>query len=896
VHAAGWISTRLVKLIHVDDSGLRLGLPSGVRYDPLHDETYVYSSNQRITIYDKDYFPQGSIGAGRGVDELRGMAFDQQGHLYLAQGGTGSDKGVFVTVYNQALFVDHEILLNDIPELTGFQAHNLAVAANGDIYLVGFFPSTWKMESSHKGAAVLDSEGNFKKWLTPKTEVSRRMASGEEGDNGSLSRVVAPVALNQVTIDEQDRRYLLSTEASEIYVYDSSDEFLFKFGVKGGADGKLSTPKTVAVDYPRRLLYVVDYMRHTILAYDYDSGRFVFEFGGKGAGPLWFLYPHDIAVDRDGMVIVVDVFNRRVQVVDPTNPERPVISPRRPDSIGIEQPRPVDGSVSSPAAEQTPPPSPASDQEQAILEPLPVKPGGIPAPADREPGARLVAEQTPPSSSASDGSGPISGGVSVLPAGIATLSPGIPALPASEPAARTARKIVTERTPPSSSGSDGSGSLSGYLPAMPTGIAALPTGIAAPPTAIPALPVPEPAARTAGKIAAEQTPPPSSTSDGSQSLSGDLPAKPAGITALPVREPAARITKKIAVEKTPPPSSASDGSGAVSGSLPTLPTGIAALPVGIPTLPVPAPAVRTARKTAVEQTPPPSLAAAGSQPLPGSLSVPPAGIAAPPTAIPALPVPEPAARTAGKIAAEQTPPPSSTSDGSQSLSGDLPAKPAGPAARITKKIVVEKTPPPSSASDGSGSLSGSLPALPTGMPVVPVPEPAARMAKKMVVEQTPPPSSAAAGSRPLPGSLSVPPAGIAVSPTGMPALPVPAPAARTAKKIAVEQTPLPFPASDGRQALSGDLAVKPAGVAALPVREPATQTAKSRVVEQTSPPSQTSTGSGPLLGASPAKPPVPPAAEAGSGAGRQALRTVLGVYGPVVAMLGIGGWLLSRKR
>ncbi|MDF1578574.1 MAG: hypothetical protein P1P81_09060, partial [Desulfobulbales bacterium] len=67
VHAYGKIATRLVRLIHVDDSGLPLGMVSRVRYDPLHQETYVYSSSNRITIYDKDYFPQGSIGPGRGV-------------------------------------------------------------------------------------------------------------------------------------------------------------------------------------------------------------------------------------------------------------------------------------------------------------------------------------------------------------------------------------------------------------------------------------------------------------------------------------------------------------------------------------------------------------------------------------------------------------------------------------------------------------------------------------------------------------------------------------------------------------------------------------------------------------------------------------------------------------
>ncbi|MCK4839096.1 MAG: hypothetical protein KAS94_09845, partial [Desulfobulbaceae bacterium] len=383
--AYGRTSTRLVKIIDIDDSGLAIDYPSRVFFDHLHRETYVLSSTGRITIYDENFFPQGSIGAGRGAKGATGLAVGPEGRLFLCRtlynmGGKAQQS--VITIYNTALLVEREIFLVEIPELTDFVAANLAVDADGTIYLVGSISSG--RVSGYKGAAILDNQGNFKGWLAPQAMVMRQpplapaadleppldsaadldlpspSSAADFGDNlpaflkpaptaapdldaaeGVAALVEAAVALDSVYIDVMGRLYLVSAEQSEIFVYDRQGSFLHKFGVKGGANGKLSTPRSVAVDYPRRLVYVCDYMRHSILVYDYDSGRFVYEFFGKGSTPLWYLHPTYLTVDAKGLVIIADLFNRRVQVVDPTNPDRPVLEPIIPAATSVNQLEPL---------------------------------------------------------------------------------------------------------------------------------------------------------------------------------------------------------------------------------------------------------------------------------------------------------------------------------------------------------------------------------------------------------------------------------------------------------------------------------------------------------------------------------------------------------------------------
>jgi DNA-binding beta-propeller fold protein YncE len=161
----------------------------------------------------------------------------------------------------------------------------MAVDKKGNIYVsVAFFP----------GILILNNQGKLLEVFSVEDEEKK-------------------VKVNNVTLDEMGRIYIVSEEEGHIYVYDENKKFLFKFGEKGGSTGKLSRPMGVAVDNRNGRLYVVDYMRHTVSIYD-KEGKYLSEFGGLGWGEGWFQHPRDIAVDSEGKILVADTFNDRIQV------------------------------------------------------------------------------------------------------------------------------------------------------------------------------------------------------------------------------------------------------------------------------------------------------------------------------------------------------------------------------------------------------------------------------------------------------------------------------------------------------------------------------------------------------------------------------------------------------
>lgn len=125
----------------------------------------------------------------------------------------------------------------------------------------------------------------------------------------------AALVVNDVVVDRNGRIYILCPDEGKVIVLDEAHRVLFSFGAKGGSTGKLSRPRSLAVDAGREIIYVVDYMRHAIVVYNYENGKYLFELGGMGFEPGWFNYPTNVEVDRRGNLIVADYFNHRVQVL-----------------------------------------------------------------------------------------------------------------------------------------------------------------------------------------------------------------------------------------------------------------------------------------------------------------------------------------------------------------------------------------------------------------------------------------------------------------------------------------------------------------------------------------------------------------------------------------------------
>ena len=291
----GDIYFKTTKMLDKDDRANPLRYPSSVFYDQVMHEIYVIDSG-RVLIFDADYAMLLSFGKGRGVGAPQGIYVNSEGRVYVCQAQDG-DKPPRLTILNPALFVEREISLNDINGAANFTPERIVLGRDNTIYLVG--------QNTRPGVLVLDSQGNFLRWL-------------QAGDPTPGKRVVGlrhAVFVKDIEIDNQGRIYLLSEDTSMIYVYSPEEEFLFSFGQKGGSSGKTSRPRGLSLDQKRQLIYVVDYMRHTILIYDFN-GTYLTEFGGIGYSEGWFYYPNDIAVDDQGRTIIADFFNHRVQILE----------------------------------------------------------------------------------------------------------------------------------------------------------------------------------------------------------------------------------------------------------------------------------------------------------------------------------------------------------------------------------------------------------------------------------------------------------------------------------------------------------------------------------------------------------------------------------------------------
>lgn len=338
------IRVEVVSLLTRNDDGDPFGYPNAVFCDREMDETFVVTSGEggRIIVYNENYFPVFSLGAGRGAIAPRDIEKDAAGRFYIAQSAT-EDRPPCVSVFNAALFKERDIGLDQslIEDIDGgtFVPQSLAVAPNERIYLT---------LSNVRGVMVLNTDGTFSHWLRPMdmvyaagpvsaNEEEEEKAAGDEEQEFDIDlstlpeelrprRIVpvpaeevgpklGPVLVNSVRIDSNGNIFVLSGETSKVYVFNSDEEMLFSFGEKGGAEGKMSQPRDLVIDESRNSVYIADYMRHTVLIFD-RSGRFMYEFGGQGNAPGWFQFPVSLALDGQGHLLVSDLFNMRVQVLN----------------------------------------------------------------------------------------------------------------------------------------------------------------------------------------------------------------------------------------------------------------------------------------------------------------------------------------------------------------------------------------------------------------------------------------------------------------------------------------------------------------------------------------------------------------------------------------------------
>ena len=344
------VSVEVLTIITADDQGKHLKYPSAVFYDKTMEETYVVNGgNGRIVVYGPNFFPVTSLGPGRGADNPLGVYVDTDGMLYVCQGRTARTPAR-ITIFNAAFFPVDKITFENMPGAKDFLPRSLVIGQNGYMYVAGH---------GTRGVLVLDKNRHFSHWLRPMDRIANKEAiesvknagkaagsspAGRKTTVGSKTEKqapsiirdlpssliprssaksseeedemgIGPVKVIDVKQDSDGHIYVLSEETSKVYVYSPGEKLLLAFGQKGGSTGKMSRPRSMAVDEKKNCVYIADYMRHTILIYDL-AGRFMYEFGGLGYGPGWFQYPSSVALNKQGQLIVADLFNQRVQVLE----------------------------------------------------------------------------------------------------------------------------------------------------------------------------------------------------------------------------------------------------------------------------------------------------------------------------------------------------------------------------------------------------------------------------------------------------------------------------------------------------------------------------------------------------------------------------------------------------
>ena len=115
----------------------------------------------------------------------------------------------------------------------------------------------------------------------------------------------------------QHGQYLIVADYGDdsIKMFDLEGKFISKFGKRGNKDGEFNKPHYLSVN-KEGLLMVCDESNHRVQVFELTSGKFVTKFGSEGSGRGEFIFPVSTASLSDGRIVVSDRNNYRIQIFD----------------------------------------------------------------------------------------------------------------------------------------------------------------------------------------------------------------------------------------------------------------------------------------------------------------------------------------------------------------------------------------------------------------------------------------------------------------------------------------------------------------------------------------------------------------------------------------------------
>jgi peptidylamidoglycolate lyase len=121
-----------------------------------------------------------------------------------------------------------------------------------------------------------------------------------------------------ITVDDEDNIYLTDVGLQQIFKYSHDGKPLLTIGQAraGGWDAThFNQPTDIAIENDGTFFVSDGYVNSRVARFD-PSGRFLGEWGKKGAGESQFSNPHGLAFAPNGDVLVADRENSRIQLFD----------------------------------------------------------------------------------------------------------------------------------------------------------------------------------------------------------------------------------------------------------------------------------------------------------------------------------------------------------------------------------------------------------------------------------------------------------------------------------------------------------------------------------------------------------------------------------------------------
>jgi DNA-binding beta-propeller fold protein YncE len=114
-----------------------------------------------------------------------------------------------------------------------------------------------------------------------------------------------------VAVDAKGKVFVSDARGQRVYAYDQNGKQVMALGQKD----EFGNPTGLAIDRGTNRLYVANSKLHKIRVYDTESGKFLFDIGGRGSDDGRLNFPTNLFI-KNSKLYVSDTGNFRVQVFD----------------------------------------------------------------------------------------------------------------------------------------------------------------------------------------------------------------------------------------------------------------------------------------------------------------------------------------------------------------------------------------------------------------------------------------------------------------------------------------------------------------------------------------------------------------------------------------------------